>query len=216
MALDKYFKKQTAHWIPPEVQRWHSRGLKLKRCEFVRERDGLAFRPAKLVLSFVPTKSDLVDRVKADRVKEVELWNTRLNQWIMEQGPSGRTVTTENEGERFGFLLRERFAPIEQRYGDGFFNSVLLRDLRDDPELASRPPVHEALACVSAPKPRRSSAERDCSRMLQEVLGTCGTELVELLEYKKDKAEAILCDAIAYFLDERFSITNSRILGLLG
>src|SRR5580700_70006 len=102
MALDKYFKKPATHKVPPEVQRWRSRGLELKRCKFVRERDGLAFRPAKLDLTFVPAKSDAVPRVH-----EVKLWNTNLNQWIMEQGPSGRAVTTENEAERFGFLLGE-------------------------------------------------------------------------------------------------------------
>lgn len=209
MALDKYFRRPAAHEAPPEAQRWQDRGLTLKRCTFVRERDGLAFRPAKLVLDFIPRISDTVHGVH-----EVKLWNARLNQWLMEQGPSGRAVTIENEGERFGFLLRERFAPVEQRYGDGFFNSVLLRDLRDDPELASRPLVKRALARVSAPKPTRGTAEQDCSRMVQEVLGSCGAELIELLKYKKDRAATILCRAIAYFLDERFSITNSHILGL--
>jgi hypothetical protein len=196
MALKSYFTRGTEPELP-EVRRWREKGLKPIGCKLLRERDGLAFRPAQLAIRFDGSPRPAV-----------MLWDGGINDWLV-----AHRVRAENEADRFGFMLREQFGPIQQRYGDGFFNSVLLHDLRADAELVAHADVREALDGIQAPRPMRGAAARDCGDMIQSVLTSCGTALVARLKYGHDEAEETFCAALVYFLDERFSITNSRILG---
>lgn len=49
--------------------------------------------------------------------------------------------------------------------------------------------------------------------MIEWRLQKCGSDLTQKLRYSREEAETILAGAIAYYLDERFSITNRELLG---
>jgi len=204
MSITKYFTNGKSH-EPLIVQRWQKLGLKVRDCKFVRERDGLAFRPAILKVRLAGATPSGVNSSH-----EIVLWNSELNDWLLRNGT--RAEDPQNEGERFGYMMRQRFDLIEQQFGDGFFNSVLIHLLRSDEELKGS--CEQFLAAVSVPEPYAGEPEIQCRERIESVLATCGAELVEGLTYIEQAAHRIFADALNYFIDERFNITNSRILGL--
>ena len=123
-------------------------------------------------------------------------------------------VTLKNESERMGMMMNELFSEVESDFGDGFFNAVLFEKLAEV-GLASAGPVSEKLKYIhvyKAHKGGRSYAE--CASKIDSVIAGCARSLTELLRYEESEAKPVLEDAIAYYLDERFSITDRKRLGL--
>ena len=114
---------------------------------------------------------------------------------------------------RIGLLLKHFFSQPESRYGDGFFSSVLVELLRDS-ELATHPAMRDVLRFVSVPPPMNSSNRDDCAAAIESRLADVAKLLKTDLAYEVDQAKPILADALANFVDERFSITAGRALGL--
>ncbi|QTA91835.1 hypothetical protein [Desulfonema magnum] len=54
---------------------------------------------------------------------------------------------------------------------------------------------------------------RQTAEMIEWRLQKCGSDLTQKLNYTREEAETVLAGAIAYYLDERFSITNRELLG---
>ena len=55
----------------------------------------------------------------------------------------------------------------------------------------------------------------ECRSLIDNAIRGRAMELVENLRYAIPEAEEILAAAVAQYLDERFSVTNRRIMGLL-
>src|SRR5690554_4467575 len=64
------------------------------------------------------------DNDGATRDYRSEEWDARLNEEMVLA--HFKAPNKENEAKRFGYGLQEKFSSIEIRYGDGFFNAVLL------------------------------------------------------------------------------------------
>ncbi len=64
-------------------------------------------------------------------------------------------------------------------------------------------------------RPARAQAWRDCEQMIEAAIATVGEDLTRRLQYSDTDATEILGNALAYYLDERFSITTRRMLGFL-
>ncbi len=193
--------------IHPKLRFWKSmkdRGVTLV-CELVRERDGLSFGPARLYVHFLDAQ-----RKDLQSPDEVE-WDAGLNDALLEIGV--RAASDENEINRFGLTLRDRFEDPEGRFGEGYFNAVLLEYIRQSP-FGSESAVIEKLADITANQPSRcGSSYAECRDAIETVLVHCGNDLMNLYDKDERRCSQILTGALAKYLDERFSITNRKLLG---
>lgn len=206
--LDEFFPREK-DYDHPKLRAW----LRSKEgndvgdffVEFRRKRRGLSFDPAMLYVTI--KAKDGRELVSADS----EPWDFDLNEALIDK--KFRTKTSENESERFGYMLQHMFESIEVRFGDGFFNSTLIFYLRRTP-FSKHPRVKNVLLKINEYEPARDgNSYEDCIGRIKSVLANCGRYLTVDLKYTRDQATAILDGAIEYYLDERFSITNRTKLG---
>ena len=172
------------------------------RCEFVRPRDGLSFGPARLSVSF--------ERGNKDVPREIAQWDLQLDDWLIQRG--AKASSDANEADRFGFRLRELLEHPEQRYGSGFFNSVLVHYLHES-DLSKQPAIRTMLASIHEYKHSRTESARDCAAYIEQVIVEAAQQLTNQLGYPQPRAVEILSDAVAYYLDERFNVTTRKQLG---
>ncbi len=164
----------------------------------------LGFGPARLYVTVQDERGDPV-------VKDDEPWEPQLALTTAERG--WRAPGLANEAIRFGLLLKTFFSQPEIRYGDGYFSSVLVDVLRDS-DFAHDRLISELLGVISVPTPAASSSKDDCAENIKAGLGRVALLLVGPLKYTQQEAKTIVAESVAYFLDERFSITSGRLLGL--
>lgn len=72
--------------------------------------------------------------------------------------------------------------------------------------------VREKLDAIHSYPPSTSQAREDCTAQIKSVLATNARRL-EALGYDREAAIGILANAIAHYLDERFNIHTSALLG---
>lgn len=206
-GFDRYFKSEPEAARHPKVRFWSqlkNQGAKLV-CELHRERNGLSFGPSRLYVSFLNARG--VDIQTPDEVD----WDSRLNDELLEMGVPA--VSDENEIKRFGLVLRDRLEEPEERFGDGFFNSVLIEYLDQSP-FADEPAVMEKRKLIHEYRASRDGRSfTDCSEAIEAIVVRCARELMALYKNDQPRATRILAHALASYLDERFSITNSQLLG---
>ncbi len=204
--LDKLFEEQPEQPLLPEIERLKEMrqlsGARRLRCEFSRDRDGLGFKPSRFRVLFSDAKNAIPS--------EIMSWDLRLDDWLIQNGVAATSL--ENEAARFGFGLRERFEPIEIRYGGGFFNGVLIEYLRET-ELAKQKSIKQKLDSIHAYAPASCESSVDCQKRVEHVISTGARNLVNCLSYERPVAVEVLSRAIAYYLDERFNITTRKMLG---
>jgi hypothetical protein len=208
--LDRYFNGDGDWEGHPKLRFWASERKRADvgdaRIELRRPREGLAFRPAKIYMHFYDTTGR---EIQCDG----EDWDDGLNAGLLHLGI--KAITPENEKERFALVLRAAFKRPEYRYGEGYFNSVLTTVLREGP-FAEDPQVADVLKHTKAIAPETDSRSfPDCVEMIDLAIRGRARELVKDLGYERKQAEEILAGALARYVDERFSITNRRSLGLL-
>ncbi len=195
-TLDHFFS-DSAIDAYPQLKRILSAGG--AAVEFERKRDGLAFQPVSLVVRGQP---------RAQRIR----WMPEVNRALIGRGV--RAIDEKNEAERFGYMLNELFAGLEVRYGDGFFNAALIRFLGSD-AFSSLKSVQERIKEIRRPhlvEGRRIYGE--CEKDMTAILTTVGGWLKQSLRYDQTTSERILDGAIAYYLDNRFHLSNRRLLGI--
>ncbi len=176
------------------------------KVEITRPRASLGFEPAQLSLQFFNKQDQMYDY-------KTEFWDAELNDALVER--KIRAIDESNEIQRFGLGLGAALEHPENRYGDGFFNAVLMLVVDQSP-FAKMDPVRELRPYIAANKPYQGShSAEDCSMMILAVLQDRWLELRKKLDYDQTDAERILAGALAYYLDERFSITDGRKLGWL-
>ena len=174
------------------------------RVEIIRPCAALGFEPARLSLQFFDKQAKMYDY-------KTEPWDAELNEALIEH--EIRAVNADNEIQRFGLGLGASFEHAENRYGDGFFSAVLMQVVQQSP-FATMEPVRELTRYIKTNKPHNGGhSADDCTMMIQAVLQDRWLELRKKLNYEKSEAERILGGALAYYLDERFSITDGRKLG---
>lgn len=143
-------------------------------------------------------------------------WDDDLNSGLIHQVPKAvRAVSPEQEAERFALGLRAALRKAERDFGDGFFNAVLL-ELLKDVDLTGHREIAEVLQHASALRANHDSRGYiDCSEMIAGAISGRAQELTGPLNYPQDEAKQILVSALARYLDERFSVSCRRRLGLL-
>ena len=198
------------------------------KVQIIRPRAALGFEPAQLSLQFFNRQDQMYDY-------KTDFWDAELNDALVER--KIRALDESNEIQRFGLGLGAALQHPENRYGDGFFSAVLMLVVDQSP-FAKMDSVRALRPYISTNRPYEGSqwsartgstlttpyistnrpyegsqAAEDCSMMIQATLRDRWRELDEKLGYDKTDAERILAGALAYYLDERFSITDGRKLG---
>jgi hypothetical protein len=129
-----------------------------------------------------------------------------------------RAVSPEQEAERFALGLRAALRKAEREFGDGYFNAVLVELLKDS-DLTTHREVAEVLRHAYTNRPHREGGAFDrytiCRELIADAIGGRARELTGPLNYSTEEAKRILVSAIARYLDERFSVSSRRRLGVL-
>jgi len=176
------------------------------KVQIIRPRVALGFEPAQLSLQFFDKQNQIYDY-------RTESWDAQLNDALVDRGILA--IDEPNEIERFGLGLGAALERPESRYGDGFFSAVLMLVVDQSP-FAKTEPVRELRPYISTNRPHEGGhSADDCNLMIQAVLQDRWLELRRKLKYEQSHAERILAGALAYYLDERFSISDGRKLGWL-
>jgi hypothetical protein len=199
--LDELFEPR-ADVPPPEARRWEllSQGRPLV-CELLRRRNGLSWEPARIQVSVPDASPPVIDLPVP--------WERRLDDWLLAH--KAVAISPQNEAERFGFRFDSLFEPIEEKYGDGYFNAILVKYV--DEKFGSQPSVREKLDAVHAYPPAATKVARECWEQIEQIVAQSAQTLTGSLGYKRPGAEALLSDAIAYYLDDRFNISMRKLLG---
>jgi len=204
--IDDLFGSAMGRVIHPKARYWidYKKRDEVDELEFRRPRDGIVYRPAKFFITLFDSDKRLVD--ESD-------WELDLHQDLNDGGL--RCKSNDNESERFGFAFKELFKKAENRFGDGYFNSVFLGYIYNS-GLVQYDKVKKVIGLIHRNQPSmQGHSYNDCKDMIEFVLKNAANSLNKKMKYSVDDTKEIIAGAIAYYLDERFNITNRRRLGFL-
>ncbi|CAN5660099.1 hypothetical protein BH23PLA1_BH23PLA1_30290 [soil metagenome] len=176
------------------------------KVQIIRPRAALGFEPAQLSLQFFDKQDQMYDY-------KTEFWGAELNDALVDL--EIRAIDESNEIQRFGLGLAAALQQPENRYGDGYYSSVLMLVIDQSP-FAKMDSLRELRPYISTNRPYEGGqAAENCTVMIQAALQDRWLELRKKFRYDKTDAERILAGALAYYLDERFGVTDGRKLGWL-
>jgi len=147
-----------------------------------------------------------------EQMAEQVEWDDGVNAGLVDLGI--RAVDLQQEGERFALGIRAALRKVERRYGDGYLNAVLV-DLLDESELCKSGEIAEVRKYVRTHPPERSRSYNDCRDLIANEIGGRSVELRKKLNYASQETKVIMTKALTIYLDERFSVSRRRQLGLL-
>lgn len=190
------------HW-----KRIRDRG-DLLRLEVYRPREGLSFAPTRLYVYAAAADG-------SPKTEPVEYgWDPVANAALIRL--QGRCSDPSQEAMRFALMARHVFEPIEVRVGESYFNAVLLELLRSEQYSSSLPELAKMLGEVSREySPQKGEAYDATVEEIQNAIAELSADLVkeDRLGYSPTEADPILDDALAQYVDERFNITNRKMMG---
>jgi hypothetical protein len=172
--------------------------------ELVRPRESLGFQKAKIIIHFY--KNGRKDGKKSDD------WDDDLNTGLIKG--KVRSKSEDGEKDRFSLGLRAALRRPERRFGDGYFNSVLMEFVENTP-FKYREEVRPLLPFIKTIKPKHGESYKECMMMINAAVKGRLAELKDDLEYELPMAVLILAGAMGRYLEERFSVTNRRLLNLM-
>jgi hypothetical protein len=162
--------------------------------------DGFTRSRPELVIEFLSQNGVFVDSAP---------WEPGLNDALLAEGIRARTLT--DEAQRLSLALRALFEPLARRYGDDYFNAVLLEYMHDADMVTAE--IAELKSEITTYPPHRSEHREECRDDIKAVLAKAAKEQVDHLGYSRPEAVGLVIAALADYLDERFSITSRRKLG---
>jgi hypothetical protein len=140
-----------------------------------------------------------------------EDWDDTLNAYLVENGV--RAVSAENEAIRFGLMLRRLFNPLEVRYGEGYFNAVIVQVVNTN--FGSIEPIKGLLKKIGEHRPYIGKSYQDAVKQIEEAILQCAVSLKSSLNYERPDAEKVLVSAIGNYLVERFSLDSQWLKGIV-
>lgn len=206
-ATNKYFDAPAPAPEHPRIRAWaqYRRYPEVDHVELEirRNREGLTFLPTRMFVTFNRADGDII------RGPDEAEWELELDDWLVKERV--RAKDEDNEKLRFSLRLKAAMRPIAARFGDGYFNSVLVHLLRRGP-FANHSALAETLASIHEYEAAGGS-RRDCEELIEHELGVAAQALMGLYA-ERPLAEDILAGAITQYLDDRFHVTERRLLGL--
>jgi hypothetical protein len=129
-----------------------------------------------------------------------------------------KSVSPEQEAERFALGLRAAMRRIEREFGDGYFNAVLV-ELINESHLDQYPEIAEVMRYANANAPDRDGGAFGrytiCRELIADAISGRAKELTGSLGYTQEEAKGILVSALARYLDQRFSVSSRRDVRVL-
>lgn len=190
----------------PVARAWLSRIRRGERATFTlwRKRDGLTHKRAKIYMTFHTPHGEERDH---------DDWDVDLNEALVREGVRAESAT--NEAQRLTLMMRYWFSKPEERYDPAFFEAVLV-DVARESELAQERSLQEVLERIRiAPATPESPSYAPCKSSVDAILlERAGRSLVRDLRYTEEEAKPILAEALARYLDDRFHVSQRRMLGL--
>lgn len=202
-GTNKYFDTPAEVPEHPKIRAWSAwkSGSQRVELEVRRPREGLAFPPTRMFLTFYADGA-------IHRQDNAE-WELELDTWLLKEHVKARDEA--NETLRFALRLKAAFRPIAIRFGDGYFNSVIVHQLRGGP-LGGIAPLAEVLGAIHEYEAAGGSKD-DCEQLIDYEITVAAKALLNLYDNDRAAAERILTGALAQYLDERFHVTEGRQLG---
>jgi hypothetical protein len=202
-AANKYFDMLAEAPEHPKIRAWIAWKSDSQRVELEirRPREGLAFLPTRMFVTFYADGT-------IHRQDDAE-WELELDTWLLKEHVKARDEV--NETLRFALRLKSAFRPIAIRFGDGYFNSVLVHQLRGGP-LGGTAPLADVLGAIQEYEAAGGS-KYDCEQLIDFEITVAAKALLSLYDNDRAAAERILTGALAQYLDERFHVTERRQLG---
>jgi hypothetical protein len=140
-------------------------------------------------------------------------WDDEVNNGLIDLRV--RAVDVPNESARFTLVLRAALKKIERKYGDGYLNIVLV-NLIDESDLSKSGLIAEVRQYVHVNTTNRSrEAYSECRDAIAREIGVRAAQLRDKLGYGPDEVKSVMTSVLATYLDERFSVSSRRQLGLL-
>lgn len=145
--------------------------------------------------------------------KEVFAWDEDLNAGLISLAI--KAVDAEQEAQRFALALRGHMRKIEREFGDGYFSAVFVEFLRGM-DVATDPVLSSVLSHTRhVVPPHPSKSENYCREKIASEIRNRYVELTDDLKYTEAVAQKILVKMLALYLDDRFSVSSRRRMGLL-
>ena len=208
-TIDDFF----AHAHDPTVALNHPTLVEVKRgLDRGQKFEVEVFRPEELV-GLIKTKIfvRLLD-TEANGILNEHDWSDDLNSGLIQMGV--RAVDHANESLRFAFRLRDTLSVVEKQVGNGYFNTVLL-DLIVESKLDQYPVIENVLKFTYHDRVEHSERYYKCRDAIALQISGRARELTNNLDYSEEVAKKILPNAIAEYIDHRFSVSSRRQMGLL-
>jgi hypothetical protein len=207
-TLDEFFSKPADPLSHPRLRNWRARLAHAgtsATLEVFRPESEFGQSQTEMNLQFSENERPLP--------LETVPWDDDLNAGLIQlQVPA---VSQVQESERFALGLRAAMRKAEREFGDGYFNAVLI-DLLQDSDLTEHHAIAEVLKHAYANRPNQEGGSyKICREMIADAISGRANELTNLLKYPTDQAKEILVNALARYLDERFTVSKRRRLGLL-
>ena len=198
--LDKFFPSGVPATAHPKLRSWgpliKDKSVKTE-CEVFRKFDGFSYSPAKLYIHWTRVPS-------GETTTDQDEWDEALNAYLVENGV--KAVSAENEAVRFGLMLRRLFNPLEVRYGEGYFNAVIVQVVNAN--FGNMEPITSLLKKIGEHRPHIGKSYQDAVTQIEDAIIQCAVSLKSALNYERPEAEKILVDAISTYLVERFSLNS--------
>ncbi|WP_339886837.1 hypothetical protein [Rhodopirellula europaea] len=150
--------------------------------------------------------------VGGDKPISVFPWDAEINEELIDLRV--RSKDLESEANRFAIRLRDELGATETRYGNGFFNRTLV-DLITESYLDKYPDIKNSLERTHSRQVERTAEYHECRDTIAYVIGKRSRELTRQLEYDETTMQKILSKAIARYIDNRFSLSQRKQMGLL-
>ncbi len=144
------------------------------------------------------------------------LWDDDLNTGLIKL--EVKSISPDQEAERFAFGLRAAMRGAEREFGDSYFNAVLVELIKEG-DLTRHREIAEILRYAYTNVPHREGGAFDrytiCHELIADAISGRAKELTQDLRYTQEEAKGILVSALARYLDERFSVSSRREFGML-
>lgn len=206
-TLDDYFRRLTHSLSHPQLRNWKAR-LEDSGTDATLE----VFRPESMLGQSQAEMN--VQFTKDGNLLPLETvpWDDDLNDGLIQL--KVKATNPDQEAERFALGLRAAMRKAEREAGDGYFNSILVERIHDS-DLPQFSEIAEVLKHVHTNRPHQGRSYHRIRELIDDAIGGRATELTNSLEYPEADAKQILVSALARYLDQRFSVSNRRWLGLL-
>lgn len=190
----------------PKLRAWAARLESGQRAVLSVRRpwEGITRRAPEIVVEFLADDNN-------PAAKDSTAWEDGLNSALLDKGVRAKSIW--HESERLAISLQSAFDPLAQRYGDDYFNAVLI-ELMQEMGMTISEDVKDVLNDVSThPASRSGAGFVDCRDDIKAAMSRALKTYVQRLDYSRAEATDILTASLATFIDERFSVSSRRRLG---